>query len=65
MVTVATNMVMSVFISQRHGNSQYGVVVITETLEYWISWYNGVCWGWETGYNLSGNPKYNSIGGFI
>ena len=39
--------------------------VKVETLEHWISWYSGVCWGWENGYNLSGNPKYNSVGGHI
>lgn len=39
--------------------------VIVESLEHWISWYSGVCWGWENGYNLSGNPKYNSVGGHI
>ena len=39
--------------------------VKVETLEHWISWYSGVCWGWENGINLSGNPKYNSIGGLI
>lgn len=39
--------------------------VKVESLEHWISWYNGVCWGWENGYNLSGNPKYNSVGGLI
>ncbi|MBR0413748.1 MAG: CHAP domain-containing protein [Clostridia bacterium] len=39
--------------------------VIVESLEHWISWYSGVCWGWENGYNLSGNPKYNSVGALI
>ncbi len=39
--------------------------VKVETLEHWINWYSGVCWGWENGYNLSSNPKYNSVGGHI
>ena len=39
--------------------------VKVETLEHWISWYTGCCWGWENGINLSGNPKYDSIGGLV
>ena len=39
--------------------------VKVESLEHWISWYTGVCWGWENGKNLSGNPKYNCVGGLI
>lgn len=36
-----------------------------ETLEHWVQYYKGVCWGWENGKNLSGNPKYNCVGGLI
>ena len=36
-----------------------------ETLNDWVNNYKGVCWGWENGKNLSGNPKYNCVGGLI
>ena len=36
-----------------------------ESLSSWVSNYKGVCWGWEQGINLSGNPKYNSVGGLM
>ncbi|MBO5494509.1 MAG: C40 family peptidase [Eubacterium sp.] len=36
-----------------------------ETLEHWVQYYKGVCWGWENGKNLSGSPKYNCVGGLI
>ncbi len=36
-----------------------------ETLNNWVNNYKGVCWGWENGKNLSGNPKYNCVGGLI
>lgn len=39
--------------------------VKVETLESWVSSYKGICWGWENGKNLSGNPKYNCVGGLI
>ena len=36
-----------------------------ESLDSWVKNYKGVCWGWENGKNLSGNPKYNCVGGLI
>lgn len=38
-----------------------------DTLEYWIQHYNGQCWGWNGGYNLTGNSLYNckSYGSFM
>lgn len=36
-----------------------------ESLSDWVSTYKGVCWGWEQGINLSGNSKYNSVGGLM
>lgn len=30
-----------------------------EPLEKWVNTYNGVCWGWHGGYNLTGNSAYN------
>ncbi|MBE6719067.1 MAG: CHAP domain-containing protein [Ruminococcaceae bacterium] len=36
-----------------------------ESLSDWVSTYKGVCWGWEQGINLSGNPEYDSIGGLM
>ena len=39
--------------------------VKVETLSSWVKNYKGVCWGWENGKNLSGNPKYNCIGGLM
>ena len=36
-----------------------------ESLNSWVKNYKGVCWGWENGKNLSGNPKYNFVGGLI
>lgn len=63
-----------------YSSSQYGHVGIyigngmvahniggvkVETLESWVKSYKGICWGWENGKNLSGNPKYNCVGGLI
>lgn len=39
--------------------------VKTESLESWVKSYNGKCWGWENGQNLTGDPQYDCIGGFI
>ena len=39
--------------------------VKVESLSSWVSTYKGVCWGWENGTNLTGNPKYNSVGGLM
>lgn len=39
--------------------------VKTETLESWVKSYNGKCWGWENGKNLTGDPQYKCIGGLI
>lgn len=38
-----------------------------DTLEYWIEHYNGQCWGWNGGYNLTGKSTYNckSYGSFM
>lgn len=36
-----------------------------ESLDSWVKNYKGVCWGWENGKNLSGNPKYNCVGELI
>ncbi len=36
-----------------------------ESLESWVKAYNGKCWGWENGQNLTGNPEYDCIGGLI
>ena len=36
-----------------------------ESLDSWVKNYKGVCWGWDNGKNLSGNSKYNCIGGLI
>lgn len=30
-----------------------------DTLKYWVNRYDGRCWGWENGQNLTGNSKYN------
>lgn len=37
----------------------------TQSLESWVKSYKGMCWGWENGKNLTGNPEYNCIGGLI
>lgn len=57
-----------------YSSSQYGHVGIyigngmvahnigylkVESLERWVKTYNGQCWGWNGGYNLSGNSAYN------
>ncbi len=39
--------------------------VKTESLESWVKSYNGMCWGWENGKNLTGDPQYKCIGGLI
>ena len=39
--------------------------VKVESLSSWVKNYKGVCWGWENGKNLSGNPKYNCVGGLM
>lgn len=39
--------------------------VKTQSLESWVHTYNGMCWGWENGKNLTGDPQYNCIGGLI
>lgn len=39
--------------------------VKTESLESWVRSYNGVCWGWENGQNLTGDTQYDCIGGLI
>ena len=39
--------------------------VKVESLFDWVNKYKGVCWGWEQGINLSGNPKYNCVGGLM
>lgn len=38
-----------------------------DTLEYWVEHYNGKCWGWNGGYNLTGKSIYNckSYGSFM
>lgn len=36
-----------------------------QSLQSWINSFNGVCWGWENGINLSGDPQFDSIGGLI
>lgn len=33
-----------------------------DTLEYWIEHYNGQCWGWNGGYNLTGKSMYDCKG---
>ncbi len=30
-----------------------------DSLEYWVTRYDGQCWGWNGGVNLSGKPEYN------
>ena len=30
-----------------------------QSLESWVNTYNGQCWGWNGGNNLTGNSKYN------
>lgn len=57
-----------------YGRSKYGHVGIyigggmvahnigyvkVESLESWVKTYNGQCWGWNGGVNLTGNSKYN------
>lgn len=37
----------------------------TQSLESWVRSYNGMCWGWENGKNLTEDPQYNCIGGLI
>ena len=39
--------------------------VKVESLESWVNSYNGVCWGWENGINLTSDAQYNCIGGLI
>ncbi len=39
--------------------------VITQTLDSWVKSYKGVCWGWENGQNLSGDPQFDIVGGLI
>jgi len=39
--------------------------VKTQSLESWVKQYNGKCWGWENGKNLTENPIYNCVGGLI
>lgn len=39
--------------------------VKTQSLESWVKQYNGRCWGWENGQNLTGNAIYNCVGGMI
>lgn len=39
--------------------------VKTQSLESWVQTYSGMCWGWENGKNLTGDPQYNCIGGLI
>lgn len=39
--------------------------VKTDSIESWIANYNGVCWGWENGNNLTGNRKYDCVGNLI
>lgn len=39
--------------------------VKVQSLESWIKDFKGFAWGWENGKNLSGNPKYNCLGGLI
>ncbi len=39
--------------------------VKTQSLESWVKQYNGKCWGWENGKNLTDNPIYNCVGGMI
>lgn len=39
--------------------------VKTQSLESWVKQYNGKCWGWENGKNLTDNPIYNCVGGLI
>lgn len=36
-----------------------------QSLESWVKSYNGRCWGWENGQNLTGNSEYDCIGGLI
>ena len=36
-----------------------------ESLESWVKRYNGKCWGWENGQNLTGNAEYDCVGGMI
>ncbi len=33
--------------------------VKVQSLESWLNTYNGQCWGWNGGVNLTGNSKYN------
>lgn len=37
----------------------------TQSLESWVQAYNGMCWGWENGKNLTEDSQYNCIGGLI
>lgn len=36
-----------------------------QSLESWVKQYNGKCWGWENGKNLTGDAVYNCVGGMI
>lgn len=36
-----------------------------EPLEKWVGSFKGQCWGWNNGNNLSGDSKYNSVGGLM
>lgn len=36
-----------------------------QSLESWVKSFNGVCWGWDNGINLTGNPEYECVGGLI
>ena len=36
-----------------------------QSLESWVKQYNGKCWGWENGKNLTENAAYDCVGGMI
>ena len=33
--------------------------VKVDSLEYWVTRYDGRCWGWNGGVNLTGKSEYN------
>lgn len=40
-------------------------IIKKQSLESWINTFNGKCWGWDNGNNLSKNPIYNCVGGLM
>lgn len=40
-------------------------IIKKQSLESWINSFNGKCWGWDNGNNLTKNPIYNCVGGLM